>query len=109
MPLPVVFGVVTPEPCALGLPGAVAPGLPPAPPVCANAAVVISTADTIATGIRILADMFRLLASGVSPAPSSSRRKLPDCSGGGAGRHTSTPHPGDEKQAAGQQSRTETG
>jgi hypothetical protein len=60
MPLPVVFGAAPPAAGALGLPGAVAPGLPPVP-VCANAAVVISAADTIATGIRVLADILRLL------------------------------------------------
>ena len=61
MPLPVVFGAAPPAAGALGLPGAVAPGLPPAPPVCANAAVVISSADTIATGTNVLADVLRLL------------------------------------------------
>src|SRR6476469_4513535 len=61
MPLPVVFGAAPPAAGALGLPGAVAPGLPPAPPVCANAAVVISSADTIATGTNVLADILRLL------------------------------------------------
>src|SRR3954462_12433828 len=61
MPLPVVFGAAPPATGALGLPGAVAPGLPPAPPVCANAAVVISSADTIATGTNVLADVLRLL------------------------------------------------
>src|SRR3954451_10962108 len=61
MPLPVVFGAAPPAAGALGLPGAVAPGLPLVPPVCANAAVVINSADTIATGIKVLADMLRLL------------------------------------------------
>ena len=61
MPVPVVFGAAPPAAGALGLPGAVAPGLPPVPPVCANAAVVISSADIIATGINVLADIFRLL------------------------------------------------
>ena len=61
VPLPVVFGATPPVAGALGFPGAVAPGLPPAPPVCANAAVVISSADTIATGINVLADILRLL------------------------------------------------
>src|SRR4029079_2421708 len=60
LPLPVVFGAAPPAAGALGLPGAVAPGLPPAPPVCANAAVVISSADTIATGTSALADIFFL-------------------------------------------------
>ena len=60
MPLPVVFGAAPPAAGALGLPGAVAPGLP-ALPVCANAAVVISSADTIATGTNVLADILRLL------------------------------------------------
>src|ERR1041384_72433 len=61
VPVPVVFGAAPPAAGALGLPGAVAPGLPPAPPVCANAAVVISSADIIATGINVLADILRLL------------------------------------------------
>src|SRR4051794_30981671 len=61
MPLPVVFGAAPPAAGAPGLPGVVAPGLPPAPPVCANAAVVISSADTIATGTNVLADILRLL------------------------------------------------
>jgi|SRR3954471_24640205 hypothetical protein len=61
MPLPVVFGAAPPAAGALGLPGAVAPGLPPAPPVCASAAVVINSADTIATGTKVLAGMLRLL------------------------------------------------
>src|SRR3954468_13073031 len=61
VPVPVVFGAAPPAAGALGLPGAVAPGLPPVPPVCANAAVVISSADIIATGINVLADIFRLL------------------------------------------------
>ena len=61
MPLPVVFGAAPPAAGAPGLPGAVAPGLPPAPLVCANAAVVISSADTIATGTNVLADILRLL------------------------------------------------
>src|SRR3954469_12218298 len=61
MPLPVVFGAAPPAAGALGLPGAVAPGLPPGLPVCANAAVVISSADTIAAGTIILADIVRLL------------------------------------------------
>src|SRR3954454_9501938 len=60
MPLPVVFGAAPPAAGALGLACAVAPGLPPVP-VCANAAVVISAADTIATGIRVLADILRLI------------------------------------------------
>src|SRR3954453_15018613 len=75
MPLPVVFGAAPPAAGALGLPGAVAPGLPPARPVCANAAVVISSADTIATGTNVLADILRLLlAFEMLRAPSSSRR-----------------------------------
>jgi hypothetical protein len=37
--------------------GAVAPGLPPAPPVCASAAVAISAADSIATGIKNRTDI----------------------------------------------------
>jgi hypothetical protein len=53
----VVFGVAGPAPGTLGLPGAVTPGLPPAPPVCAIAAVEISAADSIATGIKHRADI----------------------------------------------------
>src|SRR3954470_8646659 len=85
IPLPVVFGAAPPAAGALGLPGAVAPGLPPAPPACANAAVVISSADTIATGINVLADILRLLLALrnvarciLVKAQSSSGRIVPD-------------------------------
>ena len=60
-PLPVVIGVAGPAPWTLGLPGAVAPGLPPAPRVCASAAVAISAADSIATGIKNRTDHYWLL------------------------------------------------
>src|SRR3954471_14545514 len=73
MPLPVVFGAAPPAAGALGLPGAVAPGLPPAPPVCANVTVVISSADTIATGTNVLARILDLLLpGGIVRGPSSS-------------------------------------
>ena len=76
MPLPVVFGAAPPAAGALGLPGAVAPGLPPVP-VCANAAVVISAADTIATGISVLADILRLIVfrNFTSSSPSMRNRE----------------------------------
>src|SRR5215207_8304973 len=61
MPLPFVFGAAPPAAGAPGLPVAVAPGLPTAPLVCAYSSVVISSADTIATGTNVLADIFRLL------------------------------------------------
>jgi hypothetical protein len=82
-PLPVVFGVAGPAPWRPGLPGAVAPGLPPAPPVWASAAVVTSAADSTATGIKNRADIIGSFRSSefhdvLIRAQSSSCRIAPD-------------------------------
>jgi len=75
-----VIGVAGPAPWTPGLLGAVAPGLPPAPPVCASAAVAITASRRESRIVRTLlaSSDLREFPDILIRAQSSSCRIVPD-------------------------------